>query len=272
MIYLQNIFGHVNSFITANLPLNSSSLDKKLEASDKPQAKATLGESIAKKEAAVIEATALAELLKKTKEATKEIVSHSSASAMSLTPTASLQAPKPQISTLVISTSLRGGSRSRKLALKVQEKVKALQLPCDFLDMKDYPNLPLCDGKLCYANATVKELSKKIAKASNIILAFPIYNYGVNGAAKNLIDLTGDAWEDKVVGFIATAGSPVSFMSSHDLSLKLMINSNCLIIPKVVFADMKEFPEKTETLSVEMDERIEILASTSTKLAAALAL
>ena len=42
-----------------------------------------------------------------------------------------------------------------------------------------------------------------------IVLATPVYNYHVSAATKNLIELTGSAWEDKLVGFLCAAGDIV---------------------------------------------------------------
>ena len=45
--------------------------------------------------------------------------------------------------------------------------------------------------------------------ADAILLAVPIYNYDVNAAAKNLVEHTGSAWENKIVGFLAAARAAV---------------------------------------------------------------
>jgi FMN reductase len=188
--------------------------------------------------------------------------------------TSSIESPLPSkmriLSTLVISTSLREGSKSRILAQKIKEKLDKMNTECEFLNLKDYPNLPHCDGKACYANETVQKLSAKIAKATAIILAFPIYNYDCSSATKNLIEVTGYSWKDKVVGLVCSAGSPKAFMSPLNLANSLMVHSNCMIIPKYVFADPSDFPEKTDEPSKDLDKRLENLAKASTKLATAM--
>ena len=45
-----------------------------------------------------------------------------------------------------------------------------------------------------------------VAAARCVLLAAPVYNYDVNAAAKNLVELTGRAWEGKVVGLLLSAG------------------------------------------------------------------
>jgi len=52
--------------------------------------------------------------------------------------------------------------------------------------------IPLCDGDSTYNNSKDKELKEKVQHAKKILFAVPIYNYYINAAAKNLIELTGD--------------------------------------------------------------------------------
>src|SRR5436190_2445376 len=106
---------------------------------------------------------------------------------------------------LIISTSLRAGSHSRLLG-----QYLAAQLDGECVDLRDYP-LPLCDGEAAYDAENVTKMSEMITAARVIFLAVPIYNYDGNAAAKNLIELTGSAWEDKIVGFVCAAGGMSSY-------------------------------------------------------------
>ena len=54
-----------------------------------------------------------------------------------------------------------------------------------------------------------------IEAARVIIVATPIYNYDANAAAKNLVELTGSAWEDKTVGFLCAAGGALELHVDH---------------------------------------------------------
>jgi len=73
------------------------------------------------------------------------------------------------------------------------------------------------------------------------MLATPVYNYDVSAAAKNMVELTGSAWEDKVVGFLCAAGGMGSYMSVMSFANSLMLDFRCLIIPRFVYATGDSF-------------------------------
>ncbi len=136
---------------------------------------------------------------------------------------------------LVISCSLNPESRSRVLAQAAHRELSELKHPAEFIDLQTM-NLPLCDGGRAYSDPSVAPLTARIAGARGIIIAAAIYNYDVNAAAKNLIELTGDAWEDKVVGFICAAGGQGSYMSVMPFANSLMLDYRCIIIPRFVYS------------------------------------
>ncbi len=124
------------------------------------------------------------------------------------------------------------------------------KVDCDWLDLAEL-NLPLCDADACYANPSAKKLSASIAAADGIIVSAPVYNYDVSASAKNMIELTGSAWQDKVVGFLCAAGGMGSYMSVMAYANSLMLDFRCVIIPRFVFATASAFNDETVT-----DEKI----------------
>ena len=76
-----------------------------------------------------------------------------------------------------------------------------------------------------------------IETSSSILIASPIYNYDFNAVAKNLIELTGNSWTDKLIGFISSAGGKGSYMSPMSFINSLMLDFRCIIIPRFVYAD-----------------------------------
>lgn len=136
---------------------------------------------------------------------------------------------------LVISSSLNPRSRSRILARAAYD-VLCKKGDADWLDLQDF-SLPLCDGGSCYGHADVVEVGNRIKAANCILAATPVYNFDVNAAMKNLIELTGDGWAEKSVGFICAAGGKSSYMSVMSLANSLMLDFRSVIIPRFVYAD-----------------------------------
>ena len=122
------------------------------------------------------------------------------------------------------------------MALK---QLQAARLAAELVDLAT-SNLPICDGSSCYTLPGVKRIGGQIATARGIIIAAPVYNYDLNAAAKNLVELTGDSWNDKIVGFICAAGGQGSYMSVMPFANSLMLDFRCVIIPRFVYAPDSE--------------------------------
>jgi len=138
---------------------------------------------------------------------------------------------------------LNPGSRSAVLAGHAYEALKQRTPGAELVDLRDVP-LPMCDGGAAYKDANLAPLAERISAAGPIILAVPVYNYDVNAAAKNMIELTGRAWTNKVVGFICAAGGQGSFMSVMSLANSLMLDFRCLIVPRFVYTTDRDFDDK----------------------------
>jgi NAD(P)H-dependent FMN reductase len=162
---------------------------------------------------------------------------------------------------LVVSSSLRSSSRSRILAEYLREYYESQQVSCAFLDLRAF-NLPLCDGDAAYSHPDVAKCATLITEARVIIAAAPVYNYDVCAALKNLIELTGDSWEDKVVGFLCAAGGSSSYMSVMSVANSLMLDFRCLIIPRFVYATRNDFSDE-KVPTEEIKGRVARLAQAS---------
>jgi NAD(P)H-dependent FMN reductase len=165
---------------------------------------------------------------------------------------------------LIISASLRSNSRSRILANYLVECYAAAGVEAALVDLRDSP-LPFCDGETAYSHLEVISFAKAISAARVVIVATPIYNFDVNAALKNLIELTGEAWENKVVGFLCAAGGASSYMSVMSLANSLMLDFRCLVIPRFVYVTGGAFDDG-ELTSADAKERIRELATASTKI------
>jgi len=165
---------------------------------------------------------------------------------------------------LIISSSLRAASLSRILAEAMAKRYAEIKAHHRLVDLREFV-LPLCDGGAAYGHPHVATLSGLIGAARVIIVATPIYNYDVNAAMKNLLELTGGEWENKIVGFLCAAGGASSYMSIMGLANSLMLDFRCLIIPRFVYATRTEFgpgPAPGDKLA----PRIRQLAEVSTRI------
>lgn len=156
---------------------------------------------------------------------------------------------------LIVSTSGNPVSRSRKMGQVALTAFAAAKVDCSWLDLAEL-DLPLCDAGACYGVPAAQELSRAIESADGILVAAPVYNYDVSASAKNLIELTGSAWKNKVVGFLCAAGAMSSYMSVMAYANSLMLDFRCVIIPRFVFATGNAFNEETVT-DPEVTRRIE---------------
>lgn len=147
---------------------------------------------------------------------------------------------------LVVSASLNPESCSRLLAREAQSALTDAGHTPVFADLRDFA-LPLCDGAGAYQHEHTARARALIAAAHGILVATPIYNYDANAAVKNLVELTGRAWENKVVGFACSAGGGASYMSIMALANSLMLDFRCTVVPRFVYATEADFAGETIT-------------------------
>jgi FMN reductase len=141
---------------------------------------------------------------------------------------------------LVISTSGNPISNSRLMGRVAFAHLHKRKVACDWIDIREM-DLPLCDGDRCYGMPGSKTLRTAVERADGILVAAPVYNYDVAAAAKNMIELTGSAWENKIVGFLCAAGGTTSYMSVMAYANSLMLDFRCVIIPRFAFATSNAF-------------------------------
>lgn len=154
---------------------------------------------------------------------------------------------------LIISCSLNPGSRSRIMAKTALECLKG----AEWIDLAE-TELPLCDGGAAYGHENVAKIAEKIAAAKGILVATPVYNYDVNAALKNMVELTGRHWTGKVVGFLCAAGGGGSYMSIMAIANSLMLDFRCVVVPRFVYATGSHF-EGPEIADADLSHRIKEL-------------
>src|SRR5436305_13516963 len=160
---------------------------------------------------------------------------------------------------LVLSTSGNPDSNSRRMAQIAFDWLKKAKLNCQWLDISKL-DLPLCDADACYNHPAAQRLTAAVEKADGIIVATPVYNYDVSAATKNMVELTGSAWEDKVVAFLCAAGGMGSYMSVMAFADSLMLDFRSVIVPRFVYATGDAFNDG-RLIDSKVQNRIEQVAA-----------
>lgn len=169
---------------------------------------------------------------------------------------------------LIVSSSLSSDSNSRILAQEAERVLQQDGHEVALLDLRDHP-LPLCDGGAAYGHPNVARVAAQLRAADSILIATPIYNYDATAALKNLIELTGEAWETKVVGFLCAAGGLSSYMSIMALANSLMLDFRSVIVPRFVYATGEAFVDGRIT-DPDVARRVSDLARTTARFGGAL--
>ena len=90
---------------------------------------------------------------------------------------------------LIFSCSLSPTSHSAQMAKQLADDLQQQKNTVDFVDLREL-ELPFCNASSCYENAQVQQLQAKLQAADAVVVAVPIYNYGVGGVATNLMALS----------------------------------------------------------------------------------
>lgn len=168
----------------------------------------------------------------------------------------------------LISSSLNADSNSRILAQEAKRVLEQDGHAVTLLDLRDYP-LPFCDGGSSYSHPNVALITEQIRTADAVLIATPIYNYDSTAALKNLIELTGSALENKVVGFLCAAGGLGSYMSIMSLANSLMLDFRSVIVPRFVYATGDAF-SGGRISSADVTQRVADLSRAAARLGTAL--
>lgn len=171
---------------------------------------------------------------------------------------------------LVLSCSHNPESRSRELSRIAFARLQARGAEAAWLDLRTF-SLPICDGADAYSDPQVQEISAQISAADGLLVATPVYNFDVNAAAKNLLELTGSSWAGKVVGFLCAAGGQSSYMSVMSFANSLMLDFRCFILPRYIYAPNAEAADADfgrEAITRRIDELARELIRVTTALSA----
>ncbi|RYG74185.1 NAD(P)H-dependent oxidoreductase [Lentibacillus lipolyticus] len=115
----------------------------------------------------------------------------------------------------------------------------------ELIDLKSY-ELVFSDGR-DYREYTgdTKAVLEKVMEADAFIIGTPIFQASIPGPLKNLFDLLpNDAFRNKVVGIVATAGSARHYLIPEHQLKPILSYMKAVIIPKYVFVEEKYYDQK----------------------------
>lgn len=173
---------------------------------------------------------------------------------------------------LVINCSLNVDSHAYLMA---EEAIRQTKLPesgikARLVDLREL-QLPVADASIANKRPDIRTLEASIERTDAVLLAFPLYHYDVGAAAKNLLELTGRAWKEKVVGFMCTSSGTGGrgYMAVMNLVAPLLLEYRCVIAPKIAFARSEDF-SRGAIVSGDVPHDIKELLQLTTRLAAAI--
>jgi NAD(P)H-dependent FMN reductase len=144
------------------------------------------------------------------------------------------------MSVLIIQTNLAQDSKTAYLARLLHGDLTAQGGEAAVIDLAVTP-LPFCDGTTCYEDPRVQEITILVMSCTAAVWVSPIYNYDLNAAAKNFLELTNQAWAEKVVGFVVQAGGSRSYMAPMAFASSLMLDHRCRVVPRFVYIERSDF-------------------------------
>ncbi|MAS95385.1 MAG: flavoprotein [Verrucomicrobiales bacterium] len=143
----------------------------------------------------------------------------------------------------ILNSNLAPGGKSAHLADVIAGEFQSLGHETD-IDHAGDLSLPACDGYLCYKDEKTINLTDRLSEADAIVLVSPVYNYDLNAAAKNLIELTGNSWKGKAIGLVCQAAGEKSYLAPLGFINSLAVDYRCLVSPRFVYVARSNFTEE----------------------------
>jgi FMN reductase len=141
------------------------------------------------------------------------------------------------------------------------------QAEIDILNLAEVP-VEICDGRpLDQYGEPTRQAVARIAAASAVLIAAPVYRASFPGVLKNLLDITPvEALQNKPVGIVAIGGSPHHYLAV-DGHLRLVLGwFGALVAPTGIYltgGDFKDGQLSSETACKDLAALCQTLISLS---------
>ncbi|MFX3618875.1 MAG: NADPH-dependent FMN reductase [Sporolactobacillus sp.] len=145
---------------------------------------------------------------------------------------------------------LSGSRVGSKTRTAMNDTFKALKkrypdADASLIDLADY-EIPFSDGRN-YLEYTgdARYVTQSLMEADAIIIGTPIFQASIPATLKNIFDLLPvDAFRDKVVSMIVTAGSPKHYLIAEQQLKPILAYMKAQIVQTYVFIEEKDFYRK----------------------------
>ena len=155
--------------------------------------------------------------------------------------------------TVIISSSLSKTSKSFILCNEVNQKLKDLGFRSEVIDAR---SISLNAYHLTQSKE-LDDLSNKISKADNLIIAMGVHNFSINDSLKIILDTCFKNVEGKFFGILCAAGGEKSYLSTMHLTQICMNEWRMIQLPRIIYATKRDF-ENNKLTSKNIKERIDV--------------
>lgn len=140
------------------------------------------------------------------------------------------------------------------------------EIETQLIDLAEY-EVQFSDGRdfIEYSEDT-RDVADALMQADAIIVGSPIFQASIPGSLKNIFDLLPvNAFQDKVVGIIMTAGSPKHYLVAEQQLRPILTYMKAQVVQSYVFIEAKDV-NRGEIISDDITLRIERLVEDTTVL------
>tara|TARA_Y100000746_G_scaffold124208_1_gene106266 strand:+ start:1827 stop:2342 length:516 start_codon:yes stop_codon:yes gene_type:complete len=155
--------------------------------------------------------------------------------------------------TVIISSSLSKTSKSFILCNEVNQKLKDLGFKSEIIDARSIS----LNAYHLIQSKELDDLSNKISKADNLIIAMGVHNFSINDSLKIILDTCFKNVEGKFFGILCAAGGEKSYLSTMHLTQICMNEWRMIQLPRIIYATKRDF-KHNKLISKDIKERIDV--------------
>ena len=148
----------------------------------------------------------------------------------------------PSLLMLVGAATPPGRLATAIAAVAEMARSRHTDLGVDILNLAETP-VEICDGRPLDAyNQATRNAVARIARASAVLIAAPVYRASFPGVLKNLLDIAPvEALQNKPVGIVAMGGSPHHYLAIDAQLRQVLAWFGALVAPTGVYLTGNDF-------------------------------